>query len=120
MGRVVVSVKLTRDEVRMLEDLSLRLGVSKSEVIRRGLYVLYDIYISTQSPENKLPESSEQVSDTATVSQEPVPALRELSISSVEPASSNAYTSASATPRIGKRFIEINVERKGEEEWFST
>ena len=108
MGRVVVSVKLSKEELRMLEDLSLRLGISRSEVIRRGLYVLYSIHASTQ-----LPESSEQVSDTASsVSQEPAPALRELSISSVEP--------LNASTKIGKRFIEVNVEREGEEEWFST
>ncbi len=117
MGRIVVSVKLTRDEIRMLEDLSIRLGISKSEVIRRGLYMLYDIYISTQSPENKLSESSEQVSDTASsVSQEPAPALRELSISSVESLNTSAKIG-----KIGKRFIEIEIHegREGEEEWFS-
>ncbi|PNV78850.1 MAG: hypothetical protein C0179_08320 [Fervidicoccus sp.] len=110
MGRIVVSVKLTRDEIRMLEDLSLRLGVSKSEIIRRGLYVLYNMHTSTQRPENKLPESPRLGLDTsppATVSHEPV--------------SPSAHTSVSVAPRVGKRFIEIEIHegREGEEEWFS-
>jgi hypothetical protein len=111
MGRIVVSVKLTRDEIRMLEDLSIRLGVSRSEVIRRGLYVLYNMYTSTQRPENKLPESPRLGSNTSPNTSPPATV-------SHEPVSPNAHTSA--TPRVGKRFIEVDVEREGEEEWFST